>query len=178
MPKFALAAPGSAASQRIAKLEKENEALRREVESLRKRAELAEAQIQKNSEEDVPPPPPREFPFHGHFGQRRNKHPVAKMALIRCGFPSCGQYGHSEANCQLRVKNDQEAIATKCSEGWHMPHLHDSMYKWRCQWCKMHLHEDYVRAAYPMEFNKERAKERANDHKLKAKYTSRLCHSQ
>jgi hypothetical protein len=55
--------------------------------------------------------------------------------------------------------------------------LHDSICKWRCQWCKIHLHEDYVQAAYPTEFARERAKEQKNHRSILNKYTSRTRHS-
>jgi len=171
MPKFAIAAPGSLASQRIAKLERENAQLRAENAELRKQVEEAKGK-QAPAEEDIPPPMPAN-PFHGHNNQRNKKHPVARMSNLKCSFPPCGQYGHNENNCQLRIKNDLEKIATECENGWHKPHLHDSMCKWRCQWCKLHLHEDYVRATYPTEFTKERLKEQANHRNLIKKYTSR-----
>jgi len=170
MPKFAISAPGSLASQRIKQLERRGAELELEIEELRKKLERAKIA----PDEELPPPQP-EFPFHGHHNQRNRKHPVARMSNLKCSFPPCGQYGHNENNCQLRIKNDLEKIATECENGWHKPHLHDSMCKWRCQWCKLHLHEDYVRATYPTEFERERAKEQANHEKLIKKYTSRTC---
>lgn len=44
--RFVVAAPGSLASQRIAKLERENAELKNQVEQLRKRADEAEAWFQ------------------------------------------------------------------------------------------------------------------------------------
>jgi len=175
MPQFSFAAPGSLASQRISRLEKENRELKNEVESLRKRAELAEAMYAgKALEEDVPPPPPPGLPFHGHKCQKNVKHPKVQLAHLKCGFPGCGNLGHTEHNCQLRLRYDLRMIAENCQEGWHKPYLHDSMYMWRCQWCKLHLHEDYVQVAYPTEFAKERSKVAAFHRKSTAKYTSRI----
>jgi len=176
MPKFAIAAPGSAASQRIARLEEENKQLRIELTSLK--AQLVKASEAEPASEEVPPPPKQEIPHHGHHSQRKKPHPVAIMSIQRCTFPGCGQRGHHEKNCQIRMKHDLEKIATECENGWHKPYLHDSMCKWRCQWCAMHLHEDYVQAMYPTEFIKERAKEAANHRKLMRQYTSRACNSQ
>jgi len=172
MPKFAIAAPGSCASQRIAKLEKENKELREELESVR--AQLREAM----GEFEAPRLTPEDVPYHGHYAQRGKKHPVAVMSKLKCAFPACGQYGHNENNCQLRIKNDLEKIATECTNGYHKPYLHDSLCKWRCQWCKIHLHEDYVQCMYPNEFRRERAKESANHRKIMNKYTSRACNFQ
>jgi len=174
LPKFAIAAPGSAASQRISKLEKENAQLREELESLRQ--ELREARGDTAPSRELPPDVP--VPYHGHYRQRGKTHPVAMLSELKCSFPACGQYGHTENNCQLRVKNDMEKIATECQNGWHKPHLHDSMCKWRCQWCRIHLHEDYVQCMYPTEFIRERAKEAANHRKIVRKYTTRACNFQ
>jgi len=162
-------------SQRITKLEKENQQLRDELNALKAKLASAEGEFEAPSD---PPTGSSRIPYHGHHSQRGKTHPVAVVSKLKCSFPPCGQYGHNENNCQLRIKSDLEKIATECENGYHKPYLHDSLCIWRCQWCKMHLHEDYVNSMYPNEFVRERAKQAASNRKNMRKYTSRACNFQ
>lgn len=126
MPKFAIAAPGSMASQRVTRLEKENKDLRQEVADLR--AQLAQLSVKDDSDTlpnveyhmvRVPKPPCRHF---------------------HCNF--CKEWGHTVDQCVPRFIYAIEKMHTHCQKGIHSPYQHDR--DWRCNWCGKHLKDQEV----------------------------------
>lgn len=83
-------------------------------------------------------------------------HPKFDPAAIRCDY--CKQCGHSLDYCPKRLENNYKVAMKWCTQGWHSPKLHDDRRVWRCKFCAMHLHEEYVWEVYPKECMKEEEK--------------------
>jgi len=121
MPKFALASPGSLASQRISRLEGENEALRKEIFRLREEMRAYSKKGSSTEWVQVPIPP------------RRN---------ITCSF--CRKSGHHLDQCVSAFVDRINKMHSHCEYGCHSPYQHGG--EWRCNWCGKHLNEQEVKS--------------------------------
>lgn len=83
-------------------------------------------------------------------------HPKFNPAAITCDYCKCT--GHSLDYCPKRLETNQKMALKWCTQGWHAPKLHDDRRVWRCKYCAMHLHEEYVWAEYPKECMEEEEK--------------------
>lgn len=138
MPKFALAAPGTAASQRITRLEKENDELKKEIAELR--ASLARCSVSCSSvasdsasESSCDPPRP---------GYRMVEVPAPPFRPFTCSF--CHERGHTIDQCIPAFLDRIEKMWTHCMYHYHSPYQHDR--EWRCNWCGKHLCEEEVKS--------------------------------
>lgn len=88
--------------------------------------------------------------------KKKIKHPKFDPKKIWCDY--CKQNGHSLDFCADRLKMNQKVAAQWCTKGYHSPKLHDDRRVWRCKFCAMHLHEEYVWEVYPNECAAEEEK--------------------
>lgn len=91
------------------------------------------------------------LPPHG-----RGDHPVFRPEKSKCIW--CKQRGHTLLFCSERLKHCERMREVNCCKGYHMPHLHDDVDIWRCQWCGTHMRSSYVRYHYPNTYAFEREK--------------------
>jgi len=121
MPRFALSPPGSLASQRLARLEGENEALRKEIFRLRDEMRALTKKGSSTEWVEIPIPP------------RRN---------ITCSF--CRKSGHHVDQCVSAFVDRINKMHSHCEFGCHSPYQHGG--EWRCNWCGKHLGEKEVKS--------------------------------
>lgn len=96
-----------------------------------------------------------------------SQHPVFRPNRTKCAF--CGEFGHTLLYCRERLELNEGLSRKFCVKGWHLPHLHDDADVWRCQWCSLHLGDNYVWDNYPTVAKEEYAKFKAR-RKMVQKY--------
>jgi len=156
MPKFAVAAPGSLASQAltsrdklIAKLQAELKEKEREFSDLR-----AELRVARETSRLVSrSPPEQEVPCPDEVEEAirvLESYSYTVKEKVTCTF--CKKRGHNVQNCYRRTLNQCDKIKTHCQFGWHKPFTHDNPEIWRCVWCYKHFETEYVARHYPKEY--------------------------
>lgn len=95
-------------------------------------------------------------------------HPIYNPKKDKCMW--CKQRGHSLLFCRERLEHCERMRELNCCKGYHMPHLHDDLEIWRCQWCGTHLKASYVRYNYPNTYAFEREKCLGNIDRSRRKY--------
>lgn len=99
---------------------------------------------------------------------RGGKHPVYNPRKDYCLWCKCK--GHSLLFCRKRLEHCERMREVNCMHGYHMPHLHDDLEIWRCQWCGTHLKSSYVKFNYPNTYAFEREKCEGNIERARRKY--------
>jgi len=149
MPRFAMAAPGSAASQRIKRLEEENAKLRQALADLqashdalkrvafrpRSKASSDASDSEVSSESSC-------AVVSARPGYRMVEVPVPPFRPFDCSF--CHERGHTIDQCVPAFLDRIEKMWTHCIYHYHSPYQHDR--DWRCNWCGKHLCEEEVKS--------------------------------
>lgn len=95
-------------------------------------------------------------------------HPIYNPRKDKCMW--CKQRGHSLLFCKQRLEHCERMRDVNCCKGYHMPHLHDDVLIWRCQWCGTHMKNSYVKFNYPNTYAFEREKCLGNVERSRRKY--------